>query len=94
MACDELFDVKTGKVVGWICSHGKRPGSRTRCCACGQVGSPKLCDGRAQVDARREKTCDAPLCDCCASHIGLDRDLCPWCVNAARDGAGRTRRVP
>lgn len=91
MACDELYDMKTGKVNGFICSHGKRPGSRTPCCACGQVGSPKLCDGRRPG---QRGTCDAPLCDHCASHVGLDRDLCPWCVNVARTATGGLRLEP
>jgi hypothetical protein len=64
-----------------ICSRSKHPGSRTRCCGCGRLGSPLLCDGRAAVPG---KTCDAPLCRDCASHVGRDRDLCPWCVNVAR----------
>ena len=66
-----------------LCSRGKHPGSRTKCCACNVVGAPMLCDGRAPPGSRT-KTCDAPLCLSCASEIGSDRHLCPWCAHAAR----------
>jgi hypothetical protein len=88
MACDPIYGPGRQGIVGFICSRGKRPGSRTPCCACGKVGAPKLCDGRTD---RPGKTCDAPLCGRCASPIGRDRDLCPWCVNRARSA---TRPAP
>lgn len=92
MACDPLYNRRTGAIMGFICSHGKRPGSRTRCSACGTMGAPKLCDGVIRIGPG-QRTCDAPLCSKCAAHVGLDRDLCPWCVNAARDGAEAMKKA-
>lgn len=79
MGCDPItFPDGT---AGFICSRSKHPGSRTKCSACGTVGSPVLCDGSTPTPG---KTCDAPLCRKCASNMGGDWDLCPWCVNRAR----------
>ena len=79
MACEPITFLDGAS--GLLCSRSKHPGSRTRCCACGAMGSPVLCDGSTAAPG---KTCDAPLCRRCAEHIGPDRDLCPWCVNRAR----------
>ncbi len=91
MGCDAIYG--PGGVEGFICSRSRHPGSRTKCCACGQVGAPILCDGKPAPGERR-RTCDAPLCRDCASHVGQDRDLCPWCVNVARSASAARMVTP
>ena len=59
-----------------VCSRGRA--AQRRCGVC-QGRATLLCDGAPPVGARR-KTCDAPICQSCATHVGPDRDLCPRCV--------------
>ncbi len=55
-----------------ICSHGRRA---PKCRFCDRT-SAKLCDFLL-IGSKAGKTCDAPLCDRCATSVGPDRDLCP-----------------
>lgn len=89
MGCDHE---KGPDGVGYIICWRSKPGSKTKCCACGRVGAPLLCDGKPPPGAKRPM-CDAPLCRDCATHVGPDRDLCPWCVNAARARPAAARVV-
>lgn len=43
-------------------------------CACGRPGT-LLCDWK--VKGRRSGTCDAPICNRCATSPAPDKDLCP-----------------
>lgn len=82
----------TNGMTGFVCGPGLKP----KRCACGS-GKPAdlLCDWK--VETKPEvKTCDAPVCRTCATHVGSDRDLCPaharaWAIHpnnpAARDAA-------
>lgn len=51
---------------------GRQP--RRRCGFCSLRWVTKLCDHPVEHGKR---TCDAGMCDQCASHIGPDRDFCP-----------------
>lgn len=55
-----------------VCGGRSRP---ALCQFCKRNKHTKLCDG----DVGGGKTCDAQMCDVCATHIGTDRDLCPIC---------------
>ena len=49
-------------------------GSRQRKrCACGKTAT-RLCDWK--VDAKRSRTCDAPICGDCATSPAPNKDLC------------------
>jgi hypothetical protein len=52
------------------CSNGRRGNvSASQCIRT----ATKLCD----YPLGNGKTCDKPLCDCCAVNVGPDRDYCP-----------------
>jgi hypothetical protein len=72
-----------------VCS----PGRRARCSACGELGATLLCDGPPPSGTRR-KTCDARLCQSCATHTGRDRDLCPVCASGPKEEEMRQRGGP
>jgi hypothetical protein len=71
-------------ITGIICGRGVK--RRQKCGHCDHVGT-QLCDFPVdRVTSSRtfphgalkvRGTCDAPLCRCCATAIGTDRDLCP-----------------
>lgn len=67
--CETLRDTN-GRVMGILCG-GHR--SRKRCSWCGRGYADKLCD----FPVGRDKTCDAPICNRCATSVGEDRDYCP-----------------
>lgn len=67
MTCET---VKIGNAVAIVCSRGRRTRKR---CACGMPAT-KLCDHK---EPGQRRTCDAPLCNGCATPAGPDRDLCP-----------------
>lgn len=47
------------------------------CNFCGRF-STKLCDFPIKVgDIGHTRTCDAPMCDACATRVGPNRDYCP-----------------
>lgn len=69
MPCEPLLD-KNGKPCGFICSRGRTKPAQLFCYKCGKL-STKLCDYRDGFS-----TCDKPMCDECAHHIGKDTDYC------------------
>jgi hypothetical protein len=58
---------------GIACTRGERP---RRCSACKSRPATLLCDYPLR-GSKAGKTCDKPLCERCAAHVGTDRDLCP-----------------
>lgn len=60
-----------GHPIGMICRGSRTP--RRLCKFCQVEFARKLCD----FDTGRGKTCDAPMCDKCATEVGTDRDYCP-----------------
>lgn len=72
MPCRTLKDDE-GRITGFMCGRAARKLDPCRWC-----GKPhtKLCDYPLR-GAKAGKTCDAPICDDCATSIGPDRDLCP-----------------
>ena len=62
-----------GKQIGIACSRGP-----VKSCKCGRR-STKLCDYPLR-GKKQGKTCDAPLCDRCATSVGKNLDYC--CVHA------------
>ncbi len=83
MPCDPM-KASDGRVIGIVCSRGNKS-----CCNCG-APAPLLCDGvvggeyQLGLVKMRSRTCDAPICRKCATHVGIDRDLCPECSRRAR----------
>ena len=70
MPCTHFtFPTKNGRVAGFACTRGRRA-----CRFCYTQTSTKLCDF---VTGPKGKTCDAPICDKCATSIGPDLDYCP-----------------
>jgi hypothetical protein len=63
---------------GFVCERG-RVYDATAVCPCGHL-SERLCDEQLG----KGKTCDAPLCRCCATSVGAELDLCR--LHAARQG--------
>lgn len=61
--------VKFGNGTAIVCSRRQR---RRRCPFCHKRDATKLCD-----HPTGSGTCDAPMCENCATVVGLDRDLCP-----------------
>lgn len=77
MACRVI---KVGDTVAFV--KGAFPTPK-KCAFCDHAGT-KLCDGTRQLRPDiTSKTCDASLCDGCATAIGMGRDLCPACIKAA-----------
>lgn len=66
----------TGKVVGggFACSRGSALDRLRKFCGCGRPAT-KLCDYPLR-GPKAGKTCDAPLCERCATVVGADRDFC------------------
>lgn len=85
MTC-ETFVLPGGRKA-IVCSSRRTPR-----CACGHR-APYLCDWK--VPARRSGTCDAPLCDRCASSPAPEKHLCQdhalafdrWTARQAQGGA-------
>jgi hypothetical protein len=47
------------------------------CSFCGEP-STKLCDAPIKVgDVGHKRTCDARMCDACATRVGANTDVCP-----------------
>lgn len=53
-----------------VCGLGSH---RKRCFFCKNRYQTKLCD----FPVGNKKTCDAPMCDLCATSVGHDLDYCP-----------------
>lgn len=68
-----------------ICTRG---GSKIRCKYCGFPGN-KLCDYPLS-GIKGGKTCDAPMCEKCATHVPPDSDYCK--PHAAMIATGVTLR--
>lgn len=75
MACEW---VKFAGTVAIVCSHGKKP---KWCVFCHERPATRLCDFK--VGGR---TCDAAMCDECATHIAANTDYCPDHRRYARQG--------
>ena len=52
-----------------------RRSARPRCAFCGTREHTKLCDHSDPT--RISRTCDARMCDLCATRIGSNLDVCP-----------------
>jgi hypothetical protein len=70
MHCEVLKN-NEGKPIGMIC--GVRRAPRRVCKFCNRDFVRKLCD----FPSTPSKTCDAGMCDRCATSTGPDRDYCP-----------------
>jgi hypothetical protein len=66
-----IYHDPEGKFTAFICDRG---GRRRPCQFCRTGYVTKLCDFPA---GPRGKTCDAGMCDKCATNVGPDRDHCP-----------------
>lgn len=87
MPCEPI--IENGKTVGFICSRSRGKPKPPPCYKCGKP-STKLCDfrdygtrtstddyGRKQThEYAAIDTCDKPMCDECANHVGEDTDYC------------------
>lgn len=55
-----------------------RRSRRPLCQFCRQREHTKLCDFKLNVgDVGHKRTCDAKMCDQCATSVGADLDYCP-----------------
>lgn len=81
MTCETVKLPDGGKAI--VCSSG-----RAERCACGRR-APYLCDWK--VPMRRSGTCDAPLCDQCATSPAPEKHLCR--VHALAFDRWKARRV-
>jgi hypothetical protein len=77
MPCEH---VKLGDTWAIVCSGGKKP---NWCQFCHERPATKLCDHERAPGI----TCDASICDVCATSGGKDIDYCPQHKNEARQGA-------
>lgn len=80
MHCRPLVNAD-GNIYGFACGRGPKR------CKCGRK-STKICDHQL-TGKLAGKTCDAPLCDNCATPVGKDRDLCPVHARAAQKDSVR-----
>jgi hypothetical protein len=71
-----LYRDPDGNFTAFICTRGRQP---KRCSFCNTQWATKLCDFPV---GPRGKTCDAAMCDQCATSVGPDRDHCPRHKNA------------
>lgn len=79
--CRPLLD-EHGNVIGRV-----QAWEETKLCsACKSRRHTKLCDF-ALTGKKAGQTCDAPLCDRCATRVGPNRDYCPAHARAAKAGA-------
>jgi hypothetical protein len=60
--------ITIGGTTAIVCMRGQRPKKFTMCA---RPGATLLCDWKIAGG-----TCDKPVCARCATHVGLDRDLC------------------
>lgn len=81
MACESVKLPDGGTAI--VCGP-RRPSKR---CACGRPAT-LLCDWK--VPGKRSGTCDAPICDRCATSPAPDKDLCP--AHASEWEAWKARR--
>lgn len=71
MPC-EVIDIPGGGRA--IIKRSRRPA----CQFCKQREHTKLCDFKIKVgDVGHSRTCDAKMCDRCATNVGRDLDYCP-----------------
>jgi protein-arginine kinase activator protein McsA len=77
MPCEH---VKVGDTWAIVCSRGKR---KNWCEFCHERPASKLCDAKIE----NGKTCDAAICDHCATHSDKDIDYCPRHKHEAKQGA-------
>ena len=68
MPCNHI--IENGKVVGFCCSRGRRKGCVVPGC---KRPATLLCD----FPKGNGKTCDAPICEHHALHVGDNLDYCP-----------------
>jgi hypothetical protein len=70
---------KTVKLPGGGVAIVRMGGRRPPVCAFCGGESTKLCDYRLEFNdqVRLQRTCDAPMCDRCATRVGVNRDYCP-----------------
>jgi predicted amidophosphoribosyltransferase len=68
MACAILRN-EIGKAIGMICGVPRKH----LCVFCRAEYSSKLCD----FPVAKGKSCDAKICDACATSISADVDYCP-----------------
>lgn len=88
MPCEPI--IVGGKMVGFACSRSRGKPKPPPCYKCGKP-STKLCDHRdcGTQDTGKDAygrsrsyqwasidTCDRPMCDECANHVGEDTDYC------------------
>lgn len=76
MKC-EIYTLTDGTKM-YVCGHHSSRRRELRMCRFCKTPTPstKLCDFPTR-GARNKTTCDAPICDACATSIGPDCDLCP-----------------
>lgn len=79
MHCEPL--IVDGRVVGIVCSSGRRKAATPRCGFC-DIPSAALCD----YPVTPGRTCDKPLCRAHAHSLPNDRDLCPLHAPPRRRG--------
>lgn len=67
------------KLPGGGVAHVRTSGRKPKFCPfCKERPATKLCDFRIKVgDVGHTRTCDAPICEQCATIVGPDRDYCP-----------------
>jgi hypothetical protein len=71
-----------GRLFGFACSRGSMS---KPCKSCGRR-STKLCDYKLS-GSKSGKTCDAPICDHCATSVGKNLDLCPVHARMQKESA-------
>lgn len=79
--------VKVGDTWGIVKTTGRRP---VFCQFCHQRPATKLCDYEQSTGGglfgSKPITCDASICDICATKGGKDIDYCPTHKHAAKQG--------
>lgn len=65
-----------GGVRGIVCTSGRKPAPK-RCSGCGEPTASLQCDFELRKGRRKGKTCDAFICNRCATQVGPNLDHCP-----------------
>lgn len=97
MKCDYI---RIGDTEAIVCgSDGRRRQPLKVCCGCRMLTARKQCDWKIPYTGPKPfRTCDAWICEKCATSVGPDKDLCPthakeWAEhpkNPARKSASST----